>query len=176
MRKVRATLSFLALGATIVVPRVAGVGPGVQAAQAATVRPAVTPADSYHGFPSVIVCNTSGVCGDVTLWLDTSTGNLHAEVQGDDLQGNAVPIPGAEVALQTSGYEDFRNVPYIYRAWVPSSGMYDWLANTQDVSYSAPGANWWWRACGYIGNGAKCTASWKFTYTVGLGWKWVSYP
>jgi hypothetical protein len=176
MRKIRISLALPALAAAVVVPAVAGTGPGAQVAYAATARSAVTPADSYLPIERDTFCNRSNACGDVTLWLDTSTGYLHAELNGDDLNGGHPAIPGSEVTLQTSGYEDFRNVPYTWRAWVPGSGADDWLANTRDVFYTAPGANWWWRACGYIGSAHICTMNWKITYAAGLGWKEVPYP
>jgi hypothetical protein len=185
MRRIRMWLAAPALMAFVVVPAGTGTAPAAKAAQtpgarAAGARAASVSPDDYEAVTAVDFCNSSGACGQATLWLNDSTdyttgGYLHAELAstGDANDPNP-PIPGSEVALETSGYGDFRNVPYTWRGWVPSSGSQQWYANTQDVYYRAPGDNWWWRACGYIGSASACTLAVKFTRTSD-GWQITYY-
>jgi hypothetical protein len=163
--------------AAMVVPLVAGPGPAAKAAQVTGPRAASPSADVYMELDDAQFCNHLNACGSVTLWLNKTTGYLHAEVSSNpDASSQHPPIPGSEVTLEASGYEDFRNVPYTWRAWVPASGSNDWFANTQDVFWSAPGVGWWWRACGYIGSGDGCTMNWKVTYSAQGGWQIDRYP
>jgi hypothetical protein len=165
-------LAAPALIAIMLVPVVTGTAPAAKAAQAADAQAAAASPDEYDDLTIADFCNNAGACGAATLWLDTLNGDMHAELNSTGLADDPhPPIPGSEVTLQTSGYDDFRNVPYTWRAWVPSSGSQQWYANTQDVSYAYPGANWWWRACGYIGSASMCTVNVKVTYSVADGWQ-----
>ncbi|MFB9838662.1 hypothetical protein [Actinoallomurus acaciae] len=114
------------------------------------------------------VCNSQNVCGRIELYLNESNGQVHAR-----LISREGAITGSVAKLETSGYDDFRNVPYAWSRTVGDTthGDGSTYVNTDDVSYSYPGADWWWRGCGYIGSGGYCTYAFTFSYSTGIGWK-----
>lgn len=153
----RLTTLLLAV-AVLIAPTAASAATGTRGA-----APTAAPATDQYWHASAALFNSSGHIADVYLWLDLDTGDVHAEV------GSPIgEIQGSVIKLQTSGYIDFRNVPYSWSATVPANA---WYTNTTDVRYNNFGNNWWWRACGYVGSGKACTDSWKFTYSVSVGWQ-----
>jgi hypothetical protein len=199
MRKIHIGLGVPVLIAAMIVPSVAGTGPAAKAAQVtgarsatgtggitrtvtttgirptAGMRAATAAGDFITPLEDEQWCTVHYVCVDTTLWLDETSGDLHAELSSDD-NGQHEAIPGSEATLDASGYPDFRNMPYRWRGYVPSSGPNDWYANTPDVFWSTPGVNWWWRACGYVGSDGLCTMSWKVTYSQQTGWDIEQWP
>lgn len=171
MRKIRAWLAVPVLTAAMIVPSGGEGGHTANAAQASGAQRASSSTDVYEELDDAPFCNHIGACGYATLWLNLNTGDLHAEVSSEGHQ----PIPGSEVKLQVSGYEDFRNVAHTWPAWVPESGPNDWLANSPDVPWNALGVGYWWNASGYIGSGDGFTMNWKVTKTQS-GWDIQRYP
>lgn len=133
-------------------------------AAAAAARPAAAPPvpDAFW-HSSVPIYNSSGYIADAYLWLNLSSGEVHAEVSSP-----FGAIGGSVIKLQTSGYINFSNVPHSWPNTVTAGASY---VNTGNVRYNEFGNNWWWRACGYVGSGKACTYSWKFTYSTTVGWQ-----
>lgn len=156
IRRTRRTLAALVLAVcALIVP--------ATAATARTTTPTAAAATPYW-HASAPIYNANGHIADAYLWLNLDTGDVHAEVasvSGGEIQGSVIK-------LETSGYVDFRNIPYSWSRTVPTGYSY---TNTPDIRYNNYGNNWWWKACGYVGSGHACTGPWKFTYAVGLGFQ-----